>query len=76
MPAIQPRADVGLRPNSGWNNPEPEIVLAVNSRDDVQDVTLGNDMNLRDTEGRPALLLDKTEDNNASCAIDTLHPPV
>ena len=62
-------ADVGLHPVSTWNNPEPEVVLAVNSRGEIRGATLGNDVNLRDVEGRSALLLGKAKDNNASCAI-------
>ncbi|MGR9167133.1 fumarylacetoacetate hydrolase family protein [Rhizobium leguminosarum] len=62
-------ADVGLHPNSTWNNPEPEIVLAVNSRGEIKGAALGNDVNLRDVEGRSALLLGKAKDNNASCSI-------
>ena len=69
LSAVGTGAQVGLHPGSHWNNPEPEIVLAVNSRGQVVGATLGNDVNLRDFEGRSALLLGKAKDNNASCAI-------
>jgi len=69
MSALGLGADVGLHPSSQWNNPEPEIVLAVNSSGDAVGATLGNDVNLRDIEGRSALLLGKAKDNNGSCAI-------
>ncbi|WP_295993063.1 fumarylacetoacetate hydrolase family protein [Rugamonas sp.] len=69
MSAVGHGADVGIHRESQWNNPEPEIVLAVNSRSQVVGATLGNDVNLRDFEGRSALLLGKAKDNNGSCAI-------
>jgi fumarylacetoacetate (FAA) hydrolase family protein len=69
MSAVGTGADIGLHPQSAWNNPEPEIVLAVNSRGETCGATLGNDVNLRDFEGRSALLLGKAKDNNGSCAI-------
>ncbi len=69
MSSVGTGAEIGIHPASSWNNPEPEIVLAVNSRGEVRGATLGNDVNLRDFEGRSALLLGKAKDNNASCAI-------
>ncbi|MGP1396744.1 MAG: fumarylacetoacetate hydrolase family protein [Inquilinaceae bacterium] len=69
MSAVGIGAEIGLHPMSTWNNPEPEVVLAVDSRGRTVGATLGNDVNLRDVEGRSALLLGKAKDNNASCAI-------
>ena len=69
MSAVGFGARIGLLSSSAWNNPEPEIVLAVNSKGKPVGATLGNDVNLRDIEGRSALLLGKCKDNNGSCAI-------
>lgn len=69
LSAVGLGADIGILSKSEWNNPEPEIVLAVDSRGKIKGATLGNDVNLRDIEGRSALLLGKAKDNNASCAI-------
>jgi fumarylacetoacetate (FAA) hydrolase family protein len=69
LSSVGPGADVGLHPISKWNNPEPEIVLAVSSAGKIIGASIGNDVNLRDIEGRSALLLGKAKDNNASCSI-------
>ena len=61
--------DVGIRADSEWNNPEPEVVLVCDPQGRPRGAALGNDVNLRDFEGRSALLLGKAKDNNASCAI-------
>lgn len=62
-------AEIGIRSDSVWNNPEPEIVLVTNRHGETVGASLGNDVNLRDFEGRSALLLGKAKDNNASCSI-------
>jgi fumarylacetoacetate (FAA) hydrolase family protein len=69
LSAVGLGAEIGLHPASQWNNPEPELVLVINARGAIVGVTLGNDVNLRDFEGRSALLLGRSKDNNASCAI-------
>ncbi|WP_029620116.1 fumarylacetoacetate hydrolase family protein [Pseudorhizobium marinum] len=69
MSSVGCGALVGIHPKSDWNNPEPEVVLAVTSTGKIVGATLGNDVNLRDFEGRSALLLSKAKDNNASCSI-------
>ena len=69
MAAVGTGADAGIHPGSTWNNPEPEVVLALASDGRIVGATLGNDVNLRDVEGRSALLLSKAKDNTSSCAI-------
>jgi fumarylacetoacetate (FAA) hydrolase family protein len=72
LSSVGPGASVGVLERSVWNNPEPEIVLAVSSTGEMVGATLGNDVNLRDFEGRSALLLTEAKDNNASCALGPL----
>jgi len=69
LSAVGTGAQIGILANSSWNNPEPEVVLAINRAGRVIGAALGNDVNLRDWEGRSALLLGRAKDNNASCAI-------
>jgi fumarylacetoacetate (FAA) hydrolase family protein len=69
MSAVGWGASVGLHPISQWNNPEPEVVLVVDSSGRIVGATLGNDVNLRDVEGRSALLLGKAKDNNAAASL-------
>ncbi len=72
LSSIGTGAAVGVLEHSTWNNPEPEVVLAVTSNGQAVGAALGNDVNLRDFEGRSALLLTEAKDNNASCAIGPL----
>lgn len=69
MASVGYGAYVGLHPISTWNNPEPEIAVIASSAGRIVGATLGNDVNLRDVEGRSALLLGKAKDNNASAAL-------
>ncbi|MGC4152148.1 MAG: fumarylacetoacetate hydrolase family protein [Propionicimonas sp.] len=69
LAAVGTGSDIGVLETSAWNNPEPEIVLVVNSHGTVAGATLGNDVNHRDIEGRSALLLGKAKDSNCSAAV-------
>jgi fumarylacetoacetate (FAA) hydrolase family protein len=72
LASVGPLAEIGVRSDSTWNNPEPEVVLLVNAAGQPVGACLGNDVNLRDIEGRSALLLGKAKDNNASCSLGPL----
>ncbi|MDQ8185515.1 fumarylacetoacetate hydrolase family protein [Pelagicoccus sp. SDUM812002] len=69
MSSVGYGVQIGIHPESKWNNPEPEIVLAVSNTGKIVGATLGNDVNLRDFEGRSALLLGEAKDQNGSCSI-------
>ena len=72
MAAVGTGMSIGVLASSTWNNPEPEVVVVASSKGTIVGATLGNDVNLRDVEGRSALLLSKAKDNNASTAIGPL----
>ena len=72
MAAVGTGSEIGIRRDSDWNNPEPELVLAIGAHGRIVGACLGNDVNLRDFEGRSALLLGEAKDNNASCALGPL----
>lgn len=69
LSTVGAEAEIGVRSDSDWNNPEPEVVLVCDPKGDIVGAALGNDVNLRDFEGRSALLLSKAKDNTASCSI-------
>jgi fumarylacetoacetate (FAA) hydrolase family protein len=69
LSAVGTGAEIGILTSSSWNNPEPELVLVINHAGKLVGTMLGNDVNLRDFEGRSALLLGRAKDNNASCAL-------
>ncbi len=69
LSAVGTGSEIGILASSVWNNPEPEVAVVANSRGEIVGATLGNDVNLRDVEGRSALLLGRAKDNNASCAL-------
>ena len=75
MAAVGYGAEIGIRPDSDWNNPEPEVTLIVNAKGAIVGATLGNDVNLRDIEGRSALLLGIAKDNTPSSACSIVHFP-
>ena len=72
MASVGTGSEIGIRSDSHWNNPEPELVLVISARGGIVGASLGNDVNLRDVEGRSALLLGRAKDNNASCALGPL----
>ncbi|TDC96869.1 fumarylacetoacetate hydrolase [Saccharopolyspora aridisoli] len=72
LAAVGAGAEIGIAEGSDWNNPEPEVALAIRSDGRIVAATLGNDVNLRDVEGRSALLLPKAKDNNASASLGPL----
>ncbi|MGE0605819.1 MAG: fumarylacetoacetate hydrolase family protein [Pirellulales bacterium] len=66
---VGPGQPVRIRYDAKWNVPEPELALAINSRQELVGFTIGNDMSSRDIEGENPLYLPQAKVYNGCCAL-------
>ena len=66
---VGPNAPVGIRADSRWTVPEPELGVVLGGEGEVLGYTLGNDMSARDIEGENPLYLPQTKIYRACCSI-------
>ncbi len=65
---VGPDGAVGIRGDSGWDVPEPELGLVVNASGELFGYTVGNDMSSRSIEGDNPLYLPQAKIDDRSCA--------
>ncbi|HEX5936572.1 MAG TPA: fumarylacetoacetate hydrolase family protein [Actinomycetota bacterium] len=74
--AVGPGTPVGVRRDSDWDVPEPELALVVDARGTIVGYTIGNDVSSRSIEGANTLYLPQAKTYDGSCALGPAIVPV